>query len=99
MKYLLIRKPRLGAERPTAQTIRAHKDYVLSKLKDGVADCVYAFVGGGGCSILNADSPEKLNEQIFSGPMARFYEYEIHPLSDYASFMEAVAQGVERQGR
>jgi len=47
MKYLQIRKPRVGAERPTAQTIRAHKDYVLSKLKDGVAYCVYAFVGGG----------------------------------------------------
>jgi len=40
-----------------------------------------------------------LNEQIFNGPMARLYEYESHPLSDYGSIMEAVAQGVERQGR
>lgn len=99
MKYLLIRKPRVGAERPTAQTIRAHKDYVLGRVKEGVIDCTYAFVGGGGCSIVNADSPESLNEQIFSSPMARFYEYEIRPLSDYAAFMEGVAKAAERQGR
>ena len=99
MKYLLIRKPRVGAERPTAQTIRAHKDYVLGKVKEGAADCTYAFVGGGGCSIINAESTEKLNEQLFAGPMALFYEYEVRPLADYASFMENAARAVEKQGR
>jgi hypothetical protein len=99
MKYLLIRKPRAGAERPTAATIRAQKEYVLGKLKEGVVDCTYAFVGGGGCSIINADSAEKLNEQLFGGPMALFYEYEVKALSDYASFMDGVARAMERQGR
>jgi hypothetical protein len=99
MKYLLIRRPRVGAERPTAQTIRAQKEYVLGKLKEGVVDCTYAFVGGGGCSIINADSAEKLNEQLFGGPMALFYEYEIRPLSDYATFMDGVARAMEGQGR
>ncbi len=98
MKYLLIRKPRVGTERPTAQTIRAQKDYVLGKVKEGLVECTYAFVGGGGCSIVSADSPEKLNEQLFGGPMALFYEYEIRPLSDYASFMEGVARAMERRG-
>ncbi len=99
MRYLLIRKPRVGVERPTAQTIRAQKEYVLGKVKEGLVECTYAFLGGGGCSIVNADSPEKLNEQLFGGPMALFYEYEIRPLSDYASFMEGVARAMERQGR
>jgi len=99
MKFLLIRRPRVGAERPTAQTIRAHKEYVLGKVKEGVIDCTYAFVGGGGCSIINADSAERLNEQLFAGPLARFYEYEVRALSDYASFMDGVARAIESQER
>ena len=99
MKYLLIRKPRVGAERPTAQNVRAQKDYVLAKVKEGVADCAYAFVGGGGCSIVNADSPEKLNEMLWGGPMALFYDYDVRPLTDYGRFMDGVAGVIERQGR
>lgn len=99
MKFLLIRRPRAGAERPTSQAIRAQKEYVLGKVKEGIVDCTYAFVGGGGCSIINADSADRLNEQLFGGPLALFYEYEIRALSDYASFMDGVAKAIERQGR
>ena len=99
MKFLLIRRPRPGAERPTSQAIRAQKEYVLGKVKEGVVDCTYAFVGGGGCSIINADSADRLNEQLFGGPLALFYEYEIRALSDYASFMDGVAKAIDRQGR
>lgn len=73
MKFLLIRRPRAGAERPTSQAIRAQKEYVLGKVKEGIVDCTYAFVGGGGCSIINADSADRLNEQLFGGPLALFY--------------------------
>lgn len=99
MKFLLIRRPRAGAERPTSKDIRAHKDYVLSKVKDKSIDCTYAFLGGGGCSIVNADSAEQLNAQIFAAPLALFYEYEIRALSDYAGFMDGVAGAMESQGR
>ena len=99
MKFLLIRKPRVGVQPPTAQTIRAQKEYVLGLAKKGVVDCVYAFVGGGGCSIVNAESHEKLNEMLFAGPMALNYEYEMHALSDYGSFMEGVAGAFEKQSR
>ena len=99
MKFLLIRKPRVSAERPTSQMIRAHKEYVLSRLKDKTIDCTYAFLGGGGCSIVNADSTEQLNQRIFASPLALFYEYEIRALSDYASFMDNVAAALEKQGR
>lgn len=67
MKFLLIRKPRVGAQPPTAPTIRAQKEYVLGLVKKGVVDCAYAFVGGGGCSIVNAESHEKLNEMLLGG--------------------------------
>jgi hypothetical protein len=48
--------------------VRAQKEYVLSKVKEGVADCAYAFAGGGGY----ADSPEKLDELLWGGPMVQF---------------------------
>ena len=99
MKYLLIRKPRVGAAPPTAQVVRAQKEYVLGLVKQGVLDCAYSFIGGGGCSIINADSPEKLNEQLWGGPMSLFYEFEVRPLADYGLFMEGVAGAMERQGR
>jgi hypothetical protein len=99
MKFLLIRKPRPGAERPTSKMIRDHKEYVLSSVKDKTIDCTYAFLGGGGCSIVNAESAEQLNERIFASPLALFYEYEIRALSDYATFMEGVARALESQGR
>ena len=66
MKFLLIRKPRVGGQPPAAQTIRAQKEYVLGLIKKGVVDCAYAFVGG--CSIVNAESHEKLNEMLFAAP-------------------------------
>jgi hypothetical protein len=99
MKYLLIRKPRVGAERPSAQMIRAQREYVLAKVKEGVVDCAYAFLGGGGCSIINADSPEKLNELLWGGPLALFYEYDVRPLTDYGRFMDGVAAAMEKQSR
>ncbi len=99
MKYLLIRKPRVGAAPPSAQVVRAQKEYVLALVREGVLDCAYAFVGGGGCSIINADSPEKLNELLWGGPMALLYEYEVRPLTDYGRFMDGVAGAMERQGR
>jgi hypothetical protein len=96
MKFLVIRKPRPGAlVQPTSQTIRAQKEMLLDAVKRGEADCAYAFVGGGGCSIANANSAEELNQRIFSSPLGLFYEFEVHPLSDYGKFMDTVAQALE----
>jgi hypothetical protein len=69
IKHLFIRKPRVGAERPTARMVRAQKEYVLA------------------------------NELLWGGPMAFFYEYEVRPLTDYASFVDGGAAAIDRQGR
>jgi hypothetical protein len=100
MKFLLIRKPRMGTGMtPTSDMVRAHKETVLGALKRGEADCVYAFVGGGGCSILNANSAEELNERLMSSPMALFYEFELRALTDYGQFMDTIAKALDKQRR
>lgn len=98
MKFLVIRKPRVGAlVQPTSQTIRAQKEMLLAAVKRGDIDCAYAFVSGGGCSIANANSAEDLNQRLFSSPLGLFYEFDVHPLCDYSQFMDTVAQALETQ--
>ena len=100
MKFLLIRKPRMGTGMTsTSDMVRAQKETVLGALKSGEADCVYAFVGGGGCAILNANSAEELNQRLMGSPMGLFYEFEMRALADYGQFMDTVAKALEKQGR
>jgi hypothetical protein len=78
MKFLVIRRPRAGAlVRPTSQMIRAQKEGLLAAVKRGEADCTYAFVGGGGFSILNANSTDEVNQRLFGSPLGFFYEFEV----------------------
>src|SRR6266849_10764623 len=96
MKFLVIRRPRAGAIiQPNRQLIRAQKEGLLSAIKRGEADCAYAFVGGGGISILNADSTEEVNQRLFSSPLGFFYDFEVRPLADYSQFMDTVAEAME----
>ncbi len=100
MKFLVIRRPRMGASvMPSAQLIRAHKEVVLEALKRGDIDCTYAFVGGGGFSIQNANSAEELNQRLLGSPLGMFYDFDVRALTDYAQYMDTVAQAFEKQGR
>lgn len=98
MKFLVIRKPRMGASMmPSGQMIRAHKEVVLDALKRGEIDCTYAFVGGGGFSIQNANSAEELNQRLMGSPLGIFYDFDVRALTDYAKYMDTVAQAFEKQ--
>jgi hypothetical protein len=89
MKFLVIKKLRAGIRMtPTAQMIREHEEIVLRD-----ADCAYAFVGGGGFSIQNANSAEDLNQRLMSSPVGLFYEFDLRALTDYSKFMN-IAQMV-----
>ena len=82
---------------PTVEMVRAHKEVVLSAVKRGDADCAYAFLGGGGFSIQNAESAEDLNQRLMGSPLALFYEFDVRALTDYGKFMDTVAQALEKQ--
>jgi len=98
MKFLVIRKPRTGTGMtPTVEMIRAHKEVVLSAVKRGDADCAYAFLGGGGFSVQNANSTEELNERLMSSPLGLFYEFDVRALTDYGKFMDTVAEAFQKQ--
>ena len=71
------------------------KEGLLGAIKRGEADCAYAFVGGGGISILWANSAEEVNQRLFNSPLGFFYDFEVHPLADYGKFMDTVAEAPE----
>ena len=58
-----------------------------------------AFLGGGGCSIQNANSAEDLNQRLMGSPMGLIYEFDVRALADYGQFMDTVAQAFEKQSR
>ena len=101
MKFLVIRKPRIGgALVASSKTIRENKERALDLVKQGRLDCVYGLAGGGGSvSIANADSLEQLHETIAGSPLFLSSEWDIRPLTDYAKYMDGVAAALERQGR
>lgn len=101
MKFLVIRKPRVGTGMlPTSKAIREHKQSALDGLKRGGLDCIYAVPGGGGSvAIANADSTEQLHETLANTPLFLFSEFEIRPLTDYGRYMDGVAAAFEKQGR
>ena len=55
------------------------------------------FLGGGGFSIQNANSAEELNQRMMGSPLALFYEFDVRALTDYAMFMDSVADAMDRQ--
>jgi muconolactone delta-isomerase len=101
MKFLVIRKPRVGTGMtPTAKALREHKQILLNAVKEGRIDCIYGVAGGGGTvGIANADSMEQLQEAMANSPIFLFSEYEIRPLTDFANYMDSIAAAFEKQGR
>jgi muconolactone delta-isomerase len=101
MKFLVIRKPRIGgALVASSKTIRENKERALGLVKQGRLDCVYGIAGGGGSvSIPDADSLEQLHENIVGSPLFLSSEWDIRPLTDYSKYMDSVAAALEKQGR
>jgi muconolactone delta-isomerase len=101
MKFLVIRKPRVNAGMlPSSKTFREAKQSAQEAIKQGVIDCIYAIpAGGGNVAIVNADSPEELNQRIMDTPLFLFSEWELRPLTDYAKYMDNIAAVFERQSR
>ncbi len=101
MKFLVIRKPRVSSGMiPTGKVIREQKQGVADAIKRGVIDCIYAFPGGGGnVGIVNADSPEQLNEMLMGTPLFLYSEFEVRALTDYDKYMENVAAALEKRER
>ncbi|MHA2249491.1 MAG: hypothetical protein ACXAD7_03965 [Candidatus Kariarchaeaceae archaeon] len=64
------------------ELVKAANDWLKSKLADGTLDCVYSIVPGGGVAIGNADTHEKIYDDILAYPLFPFFEWDVKPLAD-----------------
>ena len=85
MKFLIVAK--LGgaplAPETAFETYKAAKAYGNKLLEDGKQDCMYAFFGGGGMAIANADSADEVYRNLTKYPMWQNFLWEVTPLLDW----------------
>src|SRR5262249_17489723 len=101
MKFLIIRRPRIGgALVASSKKIRENKERAVNLVKQGRPDCGHGNPGGGGsATIANARSNARVHENSAGSPLFLSSEWEIHPLTDYTMYMDGVAAALEKQGR
>ncbi|MHA2249762.1 MAG: hypothetical protein ACXAD7_05340 [Candidatus Kariarchaeaceae archaeon] len=93
MKFLIITKAKEGIPAPDNynELLKAAKTYIEGKLADGTLDCVYQVLGklpSKGIAIGNADSFEKIMEDIMSYPLFNLLDWKIKPLMDAIKLMD-----------
>ena len=73
-----------------ADAYKACQAYGNTFLDDGTFDCAYAFFGGGGLAIVNADSHDEVYKNLLNYPMYGSFQWEVKPLLDWNKTFETV---------
>jgi hypothetical protein len=94
MKFLVTVKP--GPMPPPIELVRSSQEWIQSRLDDGTFECVYAFPGGGGCSIGENDSHEQLMEQLMDYPLSPFVEYDVQALVELDAAFDRFIPFIEK---
>ena len=100
MKFLVLVKIRRDAH-VTVELAGAHKRAILEQVGKGMAESVYIFAGRGvpdGMMIVNADTPEQLNEVILSAPGFSVCDLEVYPRADFAKAADEFIAMLQRSG-
>jgi hypothetical protein len=92
VKFLIVAK--LGGE-PLApdkafETYKAAQAYGNKLVEDGTHDCSYAFFGGGGIAIANADSADEVYRNLTKYPMWQNFLWEVTPLLDWNQTFDSI---------
>jgi muconolactone delta-isomerase len=99
MKYLLLITTNPAAPQPTPDVFLRHKEWVQQQEKKGTIEASYTFAGSNeGMCIMNADTPEDLDDIMIAAPARPYANIEVKPLSDFAKSMDRVAAAMKRAG-
>jgi predicted RNA methylase len=97
MKFLVLARPRAGIQ-PSSLIFEEDLKYFDSLIAKKTADCIYSFVAGGGCSIVNAESHERVMEILRDEPGYAFLEWDVLPLCDYKQTIAKDIKVLRKQG-
>ena len=96
MKYYVSARP--GPMPPSPELFDASISWLEGKLADGTFDCIFGFMEGGGCSIVNARTHREVFDLMTEYPLFGMVTWEVHPLMEFKEGIETVrAKLVEAQ--
>lgn len=95
MKFLVTVMPR-RLQMPPVAAVEASAAWIKAKLADKTADCVYAFMTGGGIGVFNADSADTMMKLLMSYPGYPFVDFKVDPLCDINAALEQVKAMAQR---
>ncbi len=100
MKYLVTVKRRDNIPAPPeaiAGMLAAQREWIREKVADGTFDIAYGFPqGGGGISIVNADSGEELSEILIGAPVFAIADLTVQPLAEIDVTLGNAVQALQR---
>jgi cephalosporin-C deacetylase-like acetyl esterase len=95
MKFLVTTTPR-RLQVPPLALIEASKAWINARLADKTMDCCYGFTTGGGITILNADSAEKVARLLLDYPGYMLSDWKVDALCDINQTLDSVIAMVKR---
>jgi hypothetical protein len=95
MKFLVTTTPR-RLQMPPVALIEAARAWINARLADKTMDCCYGFMTGGGVSIMNADSTEKIAQLLMEYPAYIASDWKVDPLCDINKNLDQVMAMIKR---
>lgn len=95
MKFLVTTTPR-RLQVPPAAVLEAGKAWISARLADKTFDCCYGLIPGGGISIVNAESPEKLSKLLMDYPAFFLADWKVDPLCDINQTLDGAIAMLKR---
>lgn len=74
------------------------KAWINARLADKTIDCCYGFTTGGGFSIINADSPERIAQLLMEYPAYMGSDWKVEPLCDINKNLDQAIAMIKRAG-
>ena len=98
MKHLVIVTPKETPfpTRLIAENLAETREWLEKHIDDGMVECAYGFVTGGGVGIVNADSAESLNEFLLDSPSFANSDIDVRPLAEIDSSLARAADAMRR---
>jgi muconolactone delta-isomerase len=79
-----------------AQILARQRDWINEKRSAGTGETAYAFPGGGGFNIVNAESAEALHAMLLNAPAFPIATFTVQPLADISTALSSSVETLER---
>lgn len=95
MKFLITTSPIASNQSPNRKLLQNARDWIKSKIEEGVVTDAYSTIPRGGIFIMNTPTPETLWDLLLEYPLYQFLNIKVTPLVGYEHVFDRTIQFVE----